>query len=384
MDKKQLTEELVELRHTLHQIPELRADLPETTKIVKQELDKLGIPYEVVEGGGIFATLGQGEKTIMLRADMDALPIEEQSCEDFASSNGNMHACGHDLHTSMLIGAGKILKEREQELKNKVVLFFEYDEEKGSGMDVVMESKILDSLDIDAVMGLHCLPGEDMKPGTYVCHPGPANSAYEGFNVKVIGKTAHGANPSQGKNPINACVQIYNALSGLVPFEIDARRSAVMSICYFNAGNPMAHNIIPETAEMGGTIRAHRTEDAKYLVKRLTEISNGIAESLNMECEINLPLSHPAAVNHKDIVNLINGCAEELGMVNLDIPAQMVSDTFGYLTEHYPGAYVWIGVSGEEDKYKGGILHSPNTCFSDDTLIYGAELLAKVALEFGK
>ena len=243
MDRSLLKKELVELRHALHKIPELRGNFPETTKVVAGELEKLGIPYEIVEESGIFAILGQGEKTILLRADMDALPIQEESGEDFASTNGNMHACGHDLHTTMLLGAGKILKEREEELKNRVMLFFEYDEETGSGINKVLDSGILKRLNIDAVMGFHCLPGEGMKPGTYVCHPGPANSAYAGFDIKVIGKTAHGANPYQGKNPINGCVQIFNAISNLVPFEVDARRCAVVSLCYLTGGDPSVSNI---------------------------------------------------------------------------------------------------------------------------------------------
>lgn len=382
MDKNSFINYLIELRHKLHKIPERGTNLPLTTEAVCLELDSLGIGYRIVKDGGIIAPFGQGEHAIVLRADVDALPISERSGEEFASTNGCMHACGHDLHTTMLIGAAMLLKERESELKCKVILVFEYGEEIGIGMKTLVDEKVFDGMKIDHAMALHCLPGKGMAPGTYVCHEGPANSSFTMFDIKVTGKTAHGAMPFKGRNPINACVQIYNAITNLVMFETDARKTALVSPCYFTGGSPNSKNVVPEEAGLGGTIRTLSTEDTTHIGVRIREIAEHISQGLNMECEVSFASVYPSAVNASETVRLANETAAELGMRNLDLPPQMVSDTFAFLSEMVPGVYIWIGAGGDDPKYCDGVLHSPEVCYNDDTLYYGAKLFANAVLRY--
>lgn len=382
LEKKELINYLVEIRHKLHKIPEIGTDLPLTVKFVCDELTHLGLEYRVVDHGGIIASLGQGERAILLRADMDALPIEEQSGEEFASANGNMHACGHDLHTTMLLGAAKLLKEKEEELRIKVVLLFEFGEETGKGMTALINEKVFDGMPIDHAIALHVLPGEEMEPGTYICHEGPANTSFSMFDIKVKGKTAHGAMLFKGKNPINAGVQIYNAITNLVLFEMDARKTALISPCYFLAGELDIRNVIPEEAVIGGTVRTLALKDTLYLDNRIREITESVSKGMHMESEVVFDPIYPAAVNSPETVRLVNESAKEIGMKNLDRPPQMVSDTFAFLTQMFSGAYIWIGAGGSGQKYKDGILHSPKVCYNDDTLFFGANLFYKAALKY--
>ena len=378
-----VNEYMVKTRRDLHQIPEIGPNIPETISYVSAELDKMGIEYIELEKVGIVATIGGGEKTLLLREDMDALPIVEVSGEEFASTNGNMHACGHDLHTAMLLGAAKVLKEREAELKCKVVLFFESDEEKGASLETLKVTKYFENMPLDGCLALHCLPLKEMGPGKYVCFEGPANTSINKFSIKVIGKTAHGAVMHEGRNPINVMSHIYNAIQTIAPLEVDSRHCAFVSVCYFRAGKPEAANVIPAEAVMGGTIRGFITEDVRFLMKRVSEVAKGIANSFGMECEIEVSNDFPAAMNSPEMVELVNGIASELGMENVAIPPQMTSDSFGYFSELCPGAYIWIGTGGEEEKYEGGVLHSPKVCFNEETLPYGANILIETALRFG-
>lgn len=383
MNQNEFRRYLIGLRHDLHRMPEVGQELQRTISFVTEELSKIGIGYSLIEGGGIIATIGDGPKTILLRADIDALPIREQSGEEFASTNGKMHACGHDLHTAMLLGAGRLLQEKKNELKSRVVLFFEFDEEHGTGMRTLIEADVFEKIGVNNVLALHCLPGDGMEPGTYVCHNGAANSSFSRFDIEVIGKTAHGAMPHKGKNPIHACVQIYNAISNIVQFELDSHKCAVVSICYLSGGDPEVGNIIPGLAHLGGSIRALETADTDYIVGRIEEIAKNICDSLKMECKTTSTAAFSSVVNSPETVELVNYCAKRCGMTDLDLPPQMVSDSFAFLTNRYPGAYVWIGAGGSDPKYRDGVLHSPTVCLNDETLSYGANLLAKVALEYG-
>ena len=190
---KKIQKELIQNRRILHKNPEVNSDLKNTRKFVQKKLDEYGILSEVCQSGGIKACIGknQGGKVFLLRADMDALPVQEKSGEDFSSLNGKMHACGHDLHTAMLLGAAKLLKEQEEQLKGTVKIMFQEDEEGMTGAQNMVETGILLNPPVDAAMALHVIPG-DMKVGVYCCNNGYTSSAIDVFRITVRGKGAHG------------------------------------------------------------------------------------------------------------------------------------------------------------------------------------------------
>ena len=226
-----LREYLISCRRTLHQMPELHFELPQTTAFVASQLQELSIPYQIVENGGIVARIRgkEGKNAFLLRADMDALPLLEQSGESFASTNGRMHACGHDIHTAMLLGAARLLKEREESLPGTVLLVFQSNEEGIAGMQVLLDHGLLDKDHVGAALALHVLPGHGMDAGTYSCLPGPANASVDEYRIEIRGKGTHGAMPYKGVDPINVGIHICNALAAMMTKEVDGRQVTVLS-----------------------------------------------------------------------------------------------------------------------------------------------------------
>ena len=377
-----LQEYLVDCRRKLHQIPELHFSLPETTAFVTAELEKLSIPYRVVENGGIVALIGgsRGGKTFLLRADMDALPLQEQSGEPFSSQNGRMHACGHDLHTAMLLGAARILKRQEAELPGAVKLVFQSNEEGIAGMEVLMRNGLMEDPAVDAALALHVFPGYKMGVGTYSCLPGPANSSVCEYRIEIRGKGAHGATPYKGIDPINVGVHIYNALLAMVAKEVDAREIAVLSNGYFLGGSPEAYNIIPATAVMGGGIRTLNNQVAACIKQRLKEIAEATAVAFQAECTVTFPAAAPACINDAGLGALVDRCAQGLQMVNLKRPPQLSSDDFSLVSAQVPSCYVWLGAGGSEERYAGGVLHDPRVCFNEAAMPFGVDLMVHTAV----
>lgn len=379
---KALQDYVVTCRHALHQIPELRSDLPQTVAYVTARLREMEIPFEIIENGGIVAEIGSGSHTFLLRADMDALPVKEESGETFASTNGNMHACGHDLHTAMLLGAAKLLKAREATLPGRVRLVFQSNEEDMVGMHMLLQKGLLADGTVGGALALHVLPGAGMDAGTYSCRAGAANTAVDKFHIDVHGVGVHGAMQYKGHDPINAGIQIYNALANMIAREIDVRAGAILSTCYFIGGSRATYNVIPDSASLGGSIRSFDSSIAEYVKNRISEISRDVASAFHTEAVISFPFSSPACCNEKNLSDLVNCVAADCGMENRELTPQLVSDDFSYLSQQVPSCYVWLGVSGSEEKFSRGCLHSPNICFNDEALSYGVALLAGTALRW--
>lgn len=375
---------LVSCRRTLHQIPELHFELPETSAFVAAQLEQMDIPYYTVENGGIVALIGKKQpgKTFLLRADMDALPLPEQSGEPFSSTNGRMHACGHDLHTAMLLCAAKLLKEREEHLPGKIKLVFQSNEEGIAGMEVLIANGVMDNPAVDAALALHVFPGNEMAAGTYSCLPGPANSSVSEYRIEIKGKGTHGATPYKGIDPINVGIHIYNALLAMVAKEVDAREVAALSNGYFLGGSPVAYNIIPTTAVMGGGIRTLNNKVAEYVKVRLKEISEATAAAFQAECTVTFPAAAPACINDAGMSQLVDRCAEELGMVNLKRSPQLSSDDFSHVSVRVPSCYIWLGAGGPEEIYAGGVLHDPHVRFNENAMPFGVELMVSTALHW--
>ena len=266
----------------------------------------------------------------------------------------------------------------------RVRLIFQYNEESTGGMDVLLNGGILDDIDKKnaAAIALHVFPGSEMPVGTYSCLSGPANSSVDGYHIKVIGKGVHGAMQYKGHSPINAAVQIYTALNNIVSTELDARNSAVLSGCYFCAGSEQVYNVIPNTASFGGSIRTFDDKVRQAVKSRLIAISQSIACAFQTTCEISFRISTSACINAPAMVQLINCCAKNLGMVNKRMKPQLVSDDFSFLSNQVPGCYIWIGAGGNERKYASGTLHAANVCFNEAVMPYGVSLLVSSALKW--
>lgn len=376
-----LNDYLISCRRALHQIPELHFALPKTTAFVADQLGALSIHYETIENGGVVATVGgcRPGKTFLLRADMDALPLLEQSGEPFSSTNGWMHACGHDLHTAMLLGAARELKAREHTLSGTIKLVFQNNEEGIAGMEVLIQHGLMENPHVDAALALHVFPGRQMEAGTYSSLPGPANSSVDEYRIEIYGKGAHGAMPYRGIDPINVGIHIYMALLAMMTKEIDARETAVLSNGYFLGGTQLSYNVIPATAVMGGGIRTLNNELAAYIKGRLKEIAETTAATFQADCAVTFPAAAPACVNHPEICALVDLCAAELGMINLKRPPQLSSDDFSHVAAMVPSGYVWVGAGGAEPEYADGVLHDPRVRFNEKALMYGTQLLVNVA-----
>lgn len=379
-----LADYLVSCRRDLHQIPELHNDLPQTTAYVIKHLDELQVPYTVIKNGGIVAMVGnpQKGKTFLLRGDMDALPLNEESGEPFSSCNGHMHACGHDLHTAMLLGAAKLLKEQEKNLPGAVKLVFQYDEEGLTGMKTLVEHGVLESPHVGGALAIHVFPGSTMVPGTYSCLPGPANSSVTEYRIEITGRGSHGATPFKGIDPINVGVQIYNMLLALVPKEVDGRDTAVISNGYFCAGTPTAYNIVPSSVVMGGGIRTLDNTTAAYIRKRIEEIAACAAAAFHATCKVTFPASAPSCVNDQEVCRCVDEAGESLGMENLKMLPHLSSDDFSHVSVCVPSCYIWMGAGGTDEQHAGGVLHDPKVRFSEDALTYGTGLLVGTAVNW--
>ncbi len=375
---KKLQEYMVACRRRLHQYPELHCELPNTIRFVAEQLEKEGIAYEFVEQGGIVALLNEESpgSTFLLRADMDALPIQELSGESFSSTNENMHACGHDMHTTMLLGAAKLLNEKKAELNGKIKLAFQVDEEGSTGMRTLIKSGLLENPKVDAAMALHVLPG-NMNVGQYFCKPGCICAGMATFHIEIKGKGVHGATPYKGVDPINVASHICVCLQEIIAREVPATELVVVTNGYLKSGN--VPNVIPTDACLGGTIRSCGPEREEMVKKRIVEISKAIATAFDAECEVVFPAMTPACINNPSMVAIAKRCAASIGLCEEDRETLTVSEDFGMVMLKVPSVFVWIGAGGSEEKYVNGVLHGASTCFNEEVLPYGAALLATTA-----
>lgn len=241
LEAEQIKEEMTAWRRKLHQIPEIGLKLPKTVQFVKEKLDEMGIEYTVYEeSSNIVACIGHGDTCYMIRGDMDALPMEKKSGETFSSTNGCMHACGHDMHTAMMLGAAKLIKAHESELKGVAKLLFQSAEEIFAGAKAAITSGVMENPHVDAAMALHVF---SQKPlGTLGGHKLPAAGVY-GFRIKLTGQGVHGSSPEHGVDPINTAIHIHLGLQELISREVSGFDEVALTIGKFHAGS--AANIIP-------------------------------------------------------------------------------------------------------------------------------------------
>lgn len=369
-----MNDEIVANRRTIHQNPEVGHNLPNTVKLVKEKLTAMGYEPKDVCEGGVSVTVGgkRGGKTILLRADMDALPMEETSGLPFCSTNGYGHTCGHDMHAAMLLGAAKLLKEDEDELEGTVKLMFQPAEEMLSGANAMIQGGILENPKVDAAMALHVFPG-DLHPGVLATNVGPIAASADMIIIKIKGHGGHGSEPEKAIDPINVGVHIHLAMQELIAREVGAQETVVLTFGAFNAGN--ASNIIPETAEMQGTLRAFNNELREHLKKRIVEVATGVANTFRATAEVEYRVGTPANINDAEMTKEVSGYVTEAGMKVVEAPRMMGSEDFAYVSSQIPSVFFSLGAGGDDECYHRGNNHSPLVVFNEDCLHYGVATL---------
>jgi hippurate hydrolase len=371
-------EDIVSLRREIHREPELGFDTKKTAEKVLDALE--GLPLEVETGlaeNGIVATLkGEGDgPTVALRADMDALPIQEETDLPFASEeDGKMHACGHDGHTSMLVGAVRALSQDHlrERLNGSVKFIFQPAEEGGGGGRVMVEEEVAES--VSSIFALHLWPG--LPFGKAATKAGPIMAAADAFEMRVKGKGGHGAMPHLTTDAVAIAAQIVTALQTVVSREVNPVAPAVLTVGEIEAG--FAFNIIPETARLGGTVRTLDADLRKQIPKRMEELARGIARGMRGDAELDYHFSYPVARNDADAAEFALGVIGELfgeeNVVELT-DSSMGAEDFAFFLEHVPGAFIWLGVGDVSG------LHTPKFAFDEEILPQGSALLAALALK---
>ena len=376
----QLKDEISKNRRYIHQNAEVGMDLPKACEFVMTKLKEMGYEPKVIGGCGVTATIGNGNgKTILLRADMDALPMKEESGETFASNSDNAaHTCGHDLHAAMLLGAAKLLKENEQAIEGNIKLVFQPGEEIFKGAKALIAEGILEAPKVDAALAYHVGPGK-MPVGLHMYNDKDTMMySNDGFKITVYGKGAHGAYPHQSIDPINIAVQIYLGLQEIIAREVDSSKPSVMTIGKISAG--YANNIIPETAEIQGSIRTTSVENRKIMVSRMKEVASKIAEAYRGRAEVEMISEVPPLICDPDFTKEILSYMGEL-----EVPGQMgvpgiqasASDDFATILEKVPGCYMFLS-AGYPDKDVAPS-HNPKVIFNEGVLPIGAAYLAHCA-----
>ncbi len=372
-DLEALAQEAGGWRRQLHQMPEILFDLPRTSDFVAQKLAEFGC--DVIETGvatsGIVAVIrgrkGPARRSIALRADMDALPIHEQTNLAHASKiEGRMHACGHDGHTAMLLGAAKALCD-SRDFAGEVVLIFQPAEEGGHGARVMLEEGLLARFPVDEVYAMHNQPG--LPIGAFASRPGPLLAAGDRFVITLKGRGGHAAAPHLATDVILAQAHLLTALQSIAARHTDPLDQAVVSVTYLSAGSPDALNVIPGELRLGGTIRALEPATRAKNEARLREIVAGLAQTFAIEAEIEWRRGYPVTVNDPDKVEAALAAARASGSdhVDGDFPPEMGSEDFSYLLEKRPGALLWIGNGDSAD------LHNPGYDFNDAAILPGVK-----------
>lgn len=359
------------LRHDLHAHPELAFDEHRTSDLVARALAQAGIEvHRGLAGTGVVGVLraGTSRRAIGLRADMDALPIEEENTFAHRSRHrGRMHACGHDGHTAMLLAAAEHLAATRR-FDGTVYFIFQPAEEGEGGARAMIEDGLFERFPMEAVFGLHNWPG--LPVGQLAVHPGPVMAGTDQFDITLRGQGAHAAMPHQGRDPVLAGAALVQAAQSLVSRLADPLDALVVSITRFHAGD--AYNVIPSTAVLGGTVRSLRPEVSDRVEAELKRLAMGIAEAHGLTAELTYRRGYPPTINSLEEAEFCRAVAARVvgaDQVRTDLPPSMGAEDFAYMLKERPGCYVWLGNGPGEG---GCTLHNPRYDFNDAALPVGA------------
>lgn len=371
---------LIDLRRDFHKNPELDFELYRTSTKIKEFLDKEGIEYYNCAKTGICATIrGRGEKTVALRADMDALPILEKNPTPYKSKiEGVMHACGHDAHTTMVLGAAKILNSIKESLNGNVRLLFEPAEETTGGSKLMIAEKALE--DVDGIIGLHV--EEWIQNGKIGIKKGVVNAASNPFTIKIKGKGGHGAAPQYTVDPIIIASNLIMSLQSIISREIPPTDAAVITIGEIHGGT--AQNIIPGEVILKGIMRTVRTEHREYIKKRFCDIAEGIVHSMRGTCEIDIEESYPCLYNDDEMTDILTNSAKKIiGDQNIEILEAPIMgvESFAYFAMEKPAVFYKLGCGNRE---KGIIYpaHSDRFDIDEQCLTIGTAIHCQAVFDF--
>ncbi|CEP90544.1 MAG: M20 metallopeptidase family protein [Paraclostridium sordellii] len=383
---KLIKEDLLNYRRTIHSNPEVGDKLPKTKAFVMDKLREFGYePIEICESG-IVATIegNKSSKTFLLRADMDALPMKEDTNCDFKSNNGCMHSCGHDMHTAMLLGAAKLLKQNQDQIEGTVKLVFQPDEEGFTGAKKMIKAGVLENPKVNAAMAMHVHSG---TPSNVVLYGlGTSIAGCNRFRIVVKGIGCHGAMPETGIDPINIAAHIYLSLQEITSREIPSTKPAVLTIGKFVGGD--APNIIPKEVIMEGTIRSLDKELGQFIFNRINDIVKSTAKMFRGEAELIELSSVPPLANDtnlaKELGSYVKDLVGEKGVVEFE-GGGMGSEDFASYSYEVPSVYFMLGAgTKQENPLYGEPMHNNKVVFNEDIMVTGAAMHAYCAIKWLK
>lgn len=390
-EAEQIRDTIIANRHHLHQIPELGLDLPQTAAYVEEKLREMGYEPKRIGSSGIVAIAGKGDgKCFLIRADMDALPIEEAADVDFKSTNGRMHACGHDCHTSMLLGAAQLLKNHEDEIEGQVKLMFQPAEETMDGGKMMVDSGVLENPHVDAAMGEHVFSAMPFPVGSVALMGAKMKmAAVDWFTIRITGKGCHGAMPNTGVDPLNVMSHIHLALQTINSRELDPSDNLVLTIGQMHGGQ--TSNVIPNDAMMSGTIRTLKNETRTMVKSRMEAIVSTIATAFGAQAHVEWGSGCPVLIQNEALYKEVKGYLRGLDGVTLidldELGVQSVggmgSEDFAHVANEVPSVFLGIPAGTPQEGYVHP-QHHPKARFRDDALPFGAAAYAHVAMEWLK
>ncbi|MET8870152.1 M20 family metallopeptidase [Nonomuraea sp. NPDC004580] len=385
-----MRDEIVQLRHSLHTTPEIGLHLPRTQEKVLAALE--GLPLEITTGSALSSVTavlrggrpgGRQGPAVLLRGDMDALPVAEKNDLPYVSQlPGQMHACGHDLHTAMLVGAAHLLSGRRDELAGDVIFMFQPGEEGHDGAKRMIEEGVLEAAGARpvAAYGMHVVSSV-LPQGLFASRPGPLMAAADTFKVTVKGRGGHGSTPHLSLDPIQAACEMVTSLQTMVTRTFNVFDPVVVTVGRFQAGS--ADNVIPDEAHFEATLRTFSKENRALAKRRLVEVVEGIAAAYGLGVEPSFAMGYPVTVNDRTEAAFAGATADELfgpGRYAVSPNPIMGSEDFSYVLENVPGAFVFLGACPpDRDPVTAPYNHSPDALFDDAVLPDGAALYASLA-----
>ena len=386
-----IEKDVIEYRRFLHYHAETGFELPQTIAFIKEKLDEIGCEYTDCGKGGVVALVGEREqgKVFLLRADMDALPIQEKTDLDYSCDNGNMHACGHDMHTAMLLGAAKLLKKHENEINGQIKLMFQPAEETLSGAKNMIENGVLKNPDVDAAMMIHVLSGFPVKTGTVIVPVGGVGApAADYFTINIQGKGAHGSTPHLGIDSLTIAARILLALQEIPARELSVADEALLTVGLLHGGT--AGNVIADSAVMQGTLRAFDDEIRVKIKKRLVEISEGIGCAYHGKVTVSFDSGCPTLINDVELAEYVERISIELlgkdSVVNAasfgkENTHRGGSEDFSYVSKEVPTLMLAMA-AGEPEKGFSYQQHHPKVTFDESVLKTGSAVMAYNAFKW--
>jgi len=377
---EELQPEMQSWRRDFHAHPEIAFEEHRTAQIVAEKLESFGIEVETgLAGTGVVGTLkkGTGNRSIGLRADLDALLINEANdFEHKSKTPGKMHACGHDGHTTMLLGAAKYLAEKG-DFDGTITFIFQPAEENEGGGKVMIDDGLFDKYPVESVFGMHNIPG--MPVGTFAMKSGPIMASFDIFNLKIIGKGGHAAMPHTAIDPIIIGTKIVDAYQSIVSRYIDPQEPVVLSVTQFHGGD--AYNVIPNEIEMKGTVRCFSSKVQESIENQMEQITSSICSAYGADYELGYERRYPATINTAEEVTISEKVAKDISgdeMVHTSPTPSMGSEDFAFMLQERPGSYIWIGNGDGEGSC---MLHNPGYDFNDEILPIGATYWVNMAEE---